>query len=376
MTARVLFVDDEPDLTEGVRCALRKEPYEILTANSAQEALGILETTEIDVVVSDEGMPEMRGSEFLSIVRRDYPQTIRMILTGQASLDAAVDAINKAEIYRFLLKPCPPSALALCLEQAIEAKRQKILQQQRSQAGGADRKAELTSIFERGLSSLWMVFQPVISVSKDRTFGFEALVRTGEPAVSQPPNLFDIAEELERLWELERLIRKTVADAAEWVPDDALIFVNIHPRSLDDPMLSSDEEPLRPLAERTVLEITERAPLEEIQDAQKKVAALRKLGYRIAVDDLGAGYAGLTTFPLLKPDFVKFDMSLVRNIQTSPTKAKLLASFTCLCKELDILPIAEGVESVEERDRLVELGCDLLQGYQFARPTKMFHRPD
>ena len=84
MTTRVLFVDDEPDLTESVRCALRKEPYEILTANSAQEALGILETTEIDVVVSDEGMPEMRGSEFLSIVRRDYPETIRMILTGQA----------------------------------------------------------------------------------------------------------------------------------------------------------------------------------------------------------------------------------------------------------------------------------------------------
>ncbi len=376
MTHRVLFVDDEPDLTESIRCALRKKPYEILTANSVREALNILGSTEVDVVVSDEGMPEMRGSEFLSIVRRDYPHTVRIILTGQASLDAAVDAINQAEIYRFLLKPCPPEALALCVEQAIEAKKQNQLQMAKARGEGSDRNSELTATFERGLRSLWMVFQPVISVSQDRTFGFEALVRTGEPAVSDPPNLFDIAERLDRLWELERLIRKTIADAAEWAPDEAVIFVNVHPRSLEDPLLCSDAEPLRPFATRTVLEITERAPLEEIQDAQKKVAALRKLGYRIAVDDLGAGYAGLTTFTLLKPDFVKFDMSLVRNIHTSPTKAKLLRSFTLLCRELDIDPIAEGVESAEERDCLVELGCDLLQGYQFARPTKMFHQTD
>ena len=122
--------------------------------------------------------PEMRGSEFLSIVGRDYVKTVRIILTGQTSLGP--------------------------------------LREQRAGAAGVGRKAELTSTFERGLSSLWMVFQPIISVSKDRTLGFEALVRTGEPAVSQPPNLFDIAEELERLWELERLIRRTVADAAEW----------------------------------------------------------------------------------------------------------------------------------------------------------------
>ena len=230
--------------------------------------------------------------------------------------------------------------------------------------------------FERGLGSLWMVFQPIISVSEDRSFGFEALVRTGEPAVSDPPNLFSVAEEVDRLWELERQIRRTVADAGAWAPSEALIFVNVHPRSLEDPMLSSDEDPLWPLANRTVLEITERAPLEEIHEAQKRIAALRKLGYRIAVDDLGAGYSGLSTFALLKPDFVKFDMSLVRDVHKSPTKAKLLKSLTCLCHELSIKPIAEGVESEQERDFMVDLGCDLLQGYQFAQPTKMFHDPD
>lgn len=108
----VLFVDDEPHLLEGLRTALRKEPYEILTASSAAKGLDILASRHVDVVVSDEKMPGMQGSEFLSLVRRQYSHTLRIILTGQASLDAAIRAINEGEIYRFLSKPCSPVEIA------------------------------------------------------------------------------------------------------------------------------------------------------------------------------------------------------------------------------------------------------------------------
>jgi len=119
MTETVLFVDDEAALLAGLRDALRKEPYEMLTATSAAEALEILERRPVDVVVSDEQMPGMGGSQFLSVVRRRYPKTIRIILSGQASMQAVIRAINEGEIYRFLTKPCSPIQLAQTIRDAL-----------------------------------------------------------------------------------------------------------------------------------------------------------------------------------------------------------------------------------------------------------------
>jgi DNA-binding NtrC family response regulator len=115
----VLFVDDEEALLEAMQVAMRKEPFEIVTASSAAQALEILATRAVDVVISDERMPGMPGSEFLSLVRQKFPDTIRLILTGQASLEAATRAINEGEIYRFLMKPCPLAVMAVTVKDAL-----------------------------------------------------------------------------------------------------------------------------------------------------------------------------------------------------------------------------------------------------------------
>lgn len=122
MQCKVLFVDDEPHVTEALKRSLSKQPYEVLSANSAEEALKILEREPVHVVVSDEKMPGMSGSEFLAIVCQKYPGTIRMILTGQASLEAAIRAINEGEIYRFFTKPCNGADLAITIRQALQLK--------------------------------------------------------------------------------------------------------------------------------------------------------------------------------------------------------------------------------------------------------------
>jgi two-component system probable response regulator PhcQ len=119
----ILFVDDEPNVTAALKRALRSEPYEFLTAVSADDARRILALCPVDVVVSDEQMPGMPGSAFLSEVRVRYPSTIRIILSGHASLDAAVRAINEGEVYRFLLKPCNPTDLMVTIRQALDHKR-------------------------------------------------------------------------------------------------------------------------------------------------------------------------------------------------------------------------------------------------------------
>jgi len=144
MKHTVLFVDDEPMVTEGLKRALRKEPYRILSARSGQEALAILEVEKVDVIVSDEQMAGMSGSELLSIVRKRRPNTIRMILTGHASLDAAIRAINEGEIYRFFTKPCNEIDLAVTIRQALRqndlmTEARRLLDATRNQAAMIDR---------------------------------------------------------------------------------------------------------------------------------------------------------------------------------------------------------------------------------------------
>ena len=112
-----------------------------------------------------------------------------------------------------------------------------------------------------------------------------------------------------------------------------------------------------------------------MSDVGARIRRLRNLGFRVAIDDLGAGYAGLTSFALLEPDIVKIDMSLTRDIDRSPVKQKLVASLTALCREMNLTIVTEGVETAEERDTLTALGCDLLQGYLFARPGPAFPDP-
>src|SRR3954471_17431806 len=120
---KLLLVDDEPNLTSALVRSLDRRQFEIFTADSAQQGLMILAGNDIDVIVSDERMPGMTGSQFLSEVRKQWPNTIRMILSGQADLEAAVRAINEGEVYRFLLKPCHPKELEMTILQGLQHKK-------------------------------------------------------------------------------------------------------------------------------------------------------------------------------------------------------------------------------------------------------------
>jgi EAL domain-containing protein (putative c-di-GMP-specific phosphodiesterase class I) len=151
-----------------------------------------------------------------------------------------------------------------------------------------------------------------------------------------------------------------------------LLFMNLRALDLEDPALFEPDNPLLPLAARVVLEITERESLSAVPEARDRIASLRERGFRVAIDDLGAGYAGLTSFALLEPEFVKIDMSLVRDVDRNPTKQKLIRSMTVVCHELGMPVVAEGIETIAERDAVVELGCDLLQGYHLGRPGRAF----
>jgi two-component system, probable response regulator PhcQ len=122
-TINILLVDDETHVTDALSRHFPRQRFEVLKASGAAQAYEMLQKRRVDVVVSDERMPGESGSEFLSKVRRSHPNTIRIILTGQASLDAAVRAINEGEVYRFLLKPCNPVDLLFTIQRAVDHRR-------------------------------------------------------------------------------------------------------------------------------------------------------------------------------------------------------------------------------------------------------------
>jgi two-component system probable response regulator PhcQ len=122
MKHKVLIVDDEQSTRKLMKEALGMEPYELLVADSAEKALEIFKSQPVDVVISDEMMPGMLGSEFLVLVRQKYPDTIRMILTGHASIESAIRAINEGQIYHFFTKPCRIYDLAITIRKALQQK--------------------------------------------------------------------------------------------------------------------------------------------------------------------------------------------------------------------------------------------------------------
>lgn len=128
--SRVLIVDDELEAVEAIREALFREPYEIIGVTDPREALDILKTTPIDVVVSDEKMPNIEGTELLGIIRREHPSVVRIILTAHATVASTVRAINEGGVFRYLLKPFPARALSDTIREALRTKRQEELRNQ------------------------------------------------------------------------------------------------------------------------------------------------------------------------------------------------------------------------------------------------------
>jgi EAL domain-containing protein (putative c-di-GMP-specific phosphodiesterase class I) len=368
----VLLVDDEIAVLQTYERILREAGFSVVTLSDATQVGDTLEAWPFDVVITDIRMPGTTGIDVLRTVRakdRDMPV---VLVTAGGDLQSAVDAVTHGAL-RYLLKPVAPRLLVETATDAARLRRLALVQQRAFQLfGGATAKdPSLGEKFERALESLRMAYQPIVRWSSRSVFAYEALVRNDEPSLRSPDALFEAAEKLDRLFVLGRAIRKSVAETVERT-DAQCMFVNLHPCDLRDPQLLDPRAPLSRVAARVVLEVTERRSLENVTDLRATLAGLRRLGYRIAVDDLGAGYAGLVWFAQLEPEVVKLEMSLTRSIHTEPTKQRLVETMVRLCSELDILIVGEGVETASERDALAATGCDLMQGYHFAKPGAPF----
>jgi EAL domain-containing protein (putative c-di-GMP-specific phosphodiesterase class I) len=371
----ILLVEDDEAVRQVYGRLLKRDGFTVFPASNGIEAAQVFERHPIDLVVSDIGMPGMNGVDLLKTLRLKDLDVPVILMTGNPELESATDAVALGAL-RYLTKPVDGRELQRVAIKAVRLHRlARIKRQALTELGFLDRQlgdlAGLDASFERCLASLWMAYQPIVLWSEQRVYAYEALLRSREPTMPDPKSVLDAADRLDRVHELGRVIRRAVAADIETFPEPTEIFVNLHPLDLLDDDLVGGTCPLTQHSRRVVLEITERATLEGMHDIRQRVAALRGLGYRIAIDDLGAGYAGLTSFAHLEPDVVKIDRSLVQDIGSDRTKQKLLSSLAELCGQLDMSVICEGIETLEERDTLLELHCDLFQGYLFARPERI-----
>lgn len=373
---RVLVVDDDEVLARAYARMLAADGYEVEVRLDGEAGVGALKGASFDVVLSDIDMPRLGGVALLERIRVHDLDIPVILVTGSPSIETAMAAVEHGAL-RYLTKPVEGDHLRSVMADAVRLHRlAKAKRSALDLAGGVDRlvgdRAGLVASFGSALETLWIAYQPIVSWSRRRVFGYEALLRSSEPSLPHPGAILDAAERLDRVHDLGRAIRCAASGGPTPVPTDTTLFVNLHTQDLLDGDLFDSERPLARMASQVVLEITERASLHHIRDVQPRIARLRAMGFRIAVDDLGAGYAGLTTFAQLEPEVVKLDMSLVRGVHTQPTKQTLVRTMISMCRELGMQVVAEGIETPEERDTIVEAGCDLLQGYLFAKPARGF----
>lgn len=373
---RVLLADDDDVLARSYARVLASEGYDIESVQDGEAAITAVRARPFDVVVSDIDMPRVGGLRLLERVRAYDLDVPVVLVTGNPSLDTAIAALEHGAL-RYLPKPVDAAKLRQVVAHAVRLHRLALLKRRALELSGppshlvGDR-AGLVASLGRALDTLWIAYQPIVSWSRRNVFGYEALLRSREPSLPHPGAVLDAAEKLERLHDVGRAVRLRAARPAAPLPEGATLFVNIHTRDLLDDDMFDESRPLAKIAKSVVLEVTERASLEGIRDVQARISRLRAMGFRIAVDDLGAGYAGLTSFAQLEPEVVKLDMSLVRDLHKTPTKQTLARTMIAMCHELGMQVVAEGIESPEERDVLAAAKCDLMQGYLFARPGEAF----
>lgn len=375
--ANILLADDDDAVRKVLARALSSQGYIVHAAADGEQAAKAFEAAPFDLVLSDIDMPGRNGVELLKVIRERDLDVPVVLLTGSPTLESALLAIEHGASH-YLTKPIDLPGLHATIRRALQAGRLARARRDLVPLAGEaalqiSDLAGLAARFEQAMVGLYMAWQPIVRWSNRSVFAYEALMRSAEPTMPSPEALLDAADRLGRTGDLGRRTRALTSESR--CPEGTLLFMNLHPRDLVDESVYATDTPLARYAKHVVLEITERTRLEGIPDIGERIARLRAIGYRLAVDDIGAGYAGLTSFALLEPDFVKLDSVLVRNIHDSKTKQRLVGSMIRACADLGVDVVGEGVESEAERDSLVDLGCNLLQGFLFARPEPLFATP-
>lgn len=273
-----------------------------------------------------------------------------------------------------MVSEAPAARFERRLHHAIREARGMTLRQADTILG--TRGAEVRSILAGG--HLTTQYQPIVDMDQGTIMGYEALTRgPANTDLERPDALFASCQEERLLDELDRLCRCAAVKNARGLDPRKKLFLNSLPESLGRPGFTAGGF-LEALAESSlhprnlVLEITERTSIADFEAFARAIGPLRRQGFLVAIDDVGTGYSSLQTITEIHPDFIKVDLSLVKNIHRSLLKQELMHSLLQAGARIGAQVIAEGIESEEEQRALRRCGVRYGQGYFFARPAPPF----
>lgn len=233
---------------------------------------------------------------------------------------------------------------------------------------------ELSEIIEKEL--IHTLFQPIVNLKNGEVLGYEALSRgPEESSLYSPIHLLEAAKEEDKLWELETIFRKSAINKASCLKLKELLFLNVEPNIIHDKEFQEGftksyliKHHLNP--EQIVFEITERSAMSNYSDFENTIRHYKNQGYKIAIDDTGAGYSNFSALSKVKPYYIKIDMGIVRDIDKEPFNQAIISSFVILSKLTNTKLIAEGIETKGELETLIQLGVHAAQGYFISTPSK------
>jgi len=216
-----------------------------------------------------------------------------------------------------------------------------------------------------------MAFQPIVDLKAGRIFAQEALARgiEGEPAGS----VFEHVNS-DNLYRFDQTCRVKAIEFVSQLGPDSLISINFMPRAVYKPELCirttlAAAEKFSVDVSQIMFEITEGEQVDDHSHLRSIIQYYQNKGFKTAIDDFGAGYSGLNLLAEFQPDLVKLDMALIRGIDRSRSRRAIVSGVVTMCNELGIQIIGEGIETLAERDALLDLDVYLHQGYLYAKPA-------
>ena len=363
---KILLVDDEVDFARLTSEFLESCGYQVDVANSGREGLQKIKQRP-DIVLLDRTLGDMEGLEVCRKIRDDHDFSETPVIIVSA-LDMPKDKSQGLYVGAddYIAKPFDNTELLARIE-AVMRRREFYKKEFRTKTELIN---ELSRILEAELIESY--YQPIIWTKSKSLLGFEACSRPpGDSILSNPEYLFKIAEQVGRYFELEILSWKKATRHFKKYTAQGKLFLNCNPYFVENEKFQQGTliQEMEADPHNIVLEITERMAIKDYLVFVNKLLKLKALGFEIAVDDVGRGFAGLETIARLNPNFIKIDMSLTRDIHRDGLRQNIVEAILAFCRKSGIKTIAEGVEKQEELDKMQELGVDAAQGYFLGKPS-------
>lgn len=377
----VLVVDDNPSNVALLEALLANEGMVRVHAETDPRRVpSILVDFKPDLVLLDLHMPHVDGHQVLRQIKEFAAGTYLpvIVLTADTTIGSRDRALG-AGAQDFLTKPLDANETILRIANLLETRQlYSALRQSVNFSDGSTTTNEDLEVRQRVESALEErsinpVYQPVVDITSMATVGYEGLSRFPDADHRGPDRWFADAFDVGLGVELEWLAASLQLRVLDALDSDEFLAINLSPAAI----LHFGQQQLCELADcaRVVIELTEHVPVEDYGAVHRALKVMQEHGTRLAVDDVGAGYAGFRHLLDLAPDIIKLDISLVHGIDHSDRQRSLALALTAFAHDVGAIVIAEGVERREELEVLRELEVGWGQGYFLGRP-RPFHSPE